>query len=200
MDAEHVPTTTTTGRRGGWQPRAIIALAVVWVLLWDKVSLGNVVNGLIIGAVVTQVFPLPSIEYFGRIHPWRLVVLVARFLVDLVVAAVQIVISTLSPRPSLGGSIVEVQLRTRSEFYMTIVSALVSLVPGSIVVEARRRAGILYVHGFHVTSPEGLEALRQDVLDVETRVVRAIGTDEEITLCTQGPTAPGRAAQETEDA
>ena len=197
MDAEHAP---VTGRRGGWQPRAIIALAVVWVLLWDKISLGNVVNGLIIGAVVTQIFPLPSIEYFGRIHPWRLVVLIARFLLDLVVAAVQIVIATLSPRPSLGGSIVEVQLRTRSEFYMTIVSALVSLVPGSIVVEARRQAGILYVHGFHVTSPEGLEELRQDVLDVETRVVRAIGTDEEITLCTQGPTAPGRAAQETEEA
>lgn len=182
MDAE-VQTTTT--RRGGWQPRAIIALAVVWVLLWDKVSLGNIVNGLIIGAVVTQIFPLPSIQYFGRVHPWRLTLLIGRFLIDLVVAAVEIVVATLSPGPSRGGSIVEVQLRTRSEFYMTIVSALVSLVPGSIVVEARRRAGILYVHGFHITSPEGLEELRQDVLDVETRVVRALGTAEEISLCTR---------------
>ena len=44
--------TAAATRRGGWQPRAIIALAVVWVLLWDRVTLGNVVNGLIIGAVV----------------------------------------------------------------------------------------------------------------------------------------------------
>lgn len=182
MDSDIQP---VSGRRGGWQPRAIIALAVVWVLLWDRVSLGNIVNGLIIGAVVTQLFPLPSIQYFGRIHPWRLAILIGRFLVDLVVAAVQIVISTLSPHPSRGGSIVEVQLRTHSEFYMTIVSALVSLVPGSIVVEARRGAGILYVHGFHVTTPEGLEELREDVLAVETRVVRAIGTDEEIATCTE---------------
>ncbi|MFF5322267.1 Na+/H+ antiporter subunit E [Janibacter hoylei] len=177
--------TAAATRRGGWQPRAIIALAVVWVLLWDRVTLGNVVNGLIIGAVVTQLFPLPSVQYFGRIHPWPLVQLVARFLVDLVLAAVQVAAATLSPGPAQGGSIVAVQLRTRSEFYMTIVSAIVSLVPGSIVVEARRRAGILYVHGFHVTTPEGLEELRRDVLAVETRVVRAIGTREEITLCSE---------------
>lgn len=172
-------------RRGGWQPRAIIALAVVWVLLWDRVTLGNVVNGLIVGAVVTQVFPLPSIQYSGRVHPWRLLVLLVRFFTDLVVAATEVARATLTPRPSQGGSIVEVRLRVQSEFYMTIVSALVSLVPGSIVVEARRTANVLYVHGFHVTTVEELELLRQDVLDVETRVVRAIGSAEEIALCTE---------------
>lgn len=172
-------------RRGGWQPRTILALAVVWVLLWDRVTLGNVVNGLILGAFVTRVFPLPPIHYAGRIHPWRLIVLLTRFLTDLVVASIEVARATLAPRPSKGGSIVAVQLRTHSEFYMTIVSALVSLVPGSIVVEARRAANILYVHGFHVTTPEELELLRQDVLDVETRVVRAIGSPEEIALCTR---------------
>lgn len=174
-----------TRRRGGWQPRAIIGLALVWVLLWDRITLGNVVNGLVVGAVITQIFPLPSIQYFGRVHPWPLLRLLVRFFVDLVSAAVEIARATLSRRPVQGGSIVAVQLRTRSEFYMTIVSALVSLVPGSIVVEARREAGILYVHGFHVTTPEGLEELRRDVLAVETRVVRAIGTQDEISLCTE---------------
>lgn len=185
MSDTAIDTTPATRRRGGFQPRAIIALAVVWVLLWDRITLGNIVNGLIIGAVVTQIFPLPSIQYFGRIHPWRLLLLIGRFLVDLVSAAVQIAGATLSRRPSQGGSIVEVRMRTHSEFYMTIVSALVSLVPGSIVVEARRGANVLYVHGFHVTTPEGMEELRRDVLAVETRVVRAIGTPEEISICTQ---------------
>lgn len=185
MSDTAIDTTPATRRRGGFQPRAIIGLAVVWVLLWDRITLGNIVNGLIIGAVVTQIFPLPSIQYFGRIHPWRLLLLIGHFLVDLVSAAVQIAGATLSRRPSQGGSIVEVRMSTHSEFYMTIVSALVSLVPGSIVVEARRGANVLYVHGFHVTTPEGVEELRRDVLAVETRVVRAIGTPEEISICTQ---------------
>lgn len=179
------PARLSSRRRGGWQPRSVLLIALVWVLLWDRVTLGNVVNGLIIGTVVTQVFPLPSIQYFGRLRPWRLVVLMAWFAQALVVAATQIAFATLDPRPSKGGSIVEVRLRTESEFYMTIVSVFVSLVPGSIVVEARRSAHILYVHGFHVTTAEELEELRQDVLDIETRVVRAIGTDAEIDLCTK---------------
>lgn len=166
--------------RGGFQPRAILALAAIWVLLWDRVTVGNVVNGLIIGAVITQIFPLPSIQYFGRIHPWRLIVLTTRFFVDLVSAAIEVSIATLDRHPPKGGSIVEVQLRVRNELYMTIISALVSLVPGSIVVEARRTANVLYVHGFHVTTPEGLEELRADVLAVETRVVRALGSPEEL--------------------
>lgn len=171
-------------RRGGWQPRTIIALALVWVLLWDRITLGNAVNGLLVGAVITRVFPLPPIEFHGRLHPWGLTVLLTLFLRDLVSAAIQISVATLSPKPSRGGSIVEVQLRNRSELYMTIISALVSLVPGSIVVEARRSANIIYVHGFHVTTPEGMEMLRQDVLGIETRLMRAIGTAEEIARCT----------------
>lgn len=177
---DHPPAARRPRQRGGWQPRAIIALAVVWVLLWDQISLGNIVNGLIIGAVITQIFPLPSIQYFGRVHPWPLVKLIARFLLDLVSAALEISRATLSMQPARGGSIVEVQLRTPSEFYLTIVSAMVSLVPGSIVVEARRSVHILYIHGFHVTTPEGREELRREVLDIERRVVLALGTPEEM--------------------
>lgn len=176
-------------RRGGWQPRAIIALAVVWVLLWDRVTLGNVVNGLIIGAVITQIFPLPSIQYFGRIHPWGLIKLLARFFYDLVPAAIHISIATLSRNPRRGGSIVEVQLRTHSEFYMTIVATLVSLVPGSFVVEARRSANVLYVHWFDVTSEEDVAGIRANALAVEARVVRAIGSAEEIELISRSEEA-----------
>lgn len=185
MSPRRIKGRLASGRRGGWQPRAIIALAVVWVLLWDRITLGNAVNGLIIGAVITQFFPLPSIQYFGRIHPWRLVVLLARFFYDLVPAAFLITVATLSPNTQRGGSIVEVRLRTHSEFYMTIVATLVSLVPGSFVVEARRSANVLYVHWFDVTSEEAVSDIRANVLAVEKRVVRAIGSDEEIALVMQ---------------
>ncbi len=176
-----------TRARGGWQPRAIVAIALVWVLLWDRVTLGNVVNGLIIGAVVTRLFPLPSIQYSGRIHPKGLALLVGHFLLDLVLAAIEVARATLAAHPIRGGSIVAVQLRVRSDFYMTIIGANVSLVPGSIVVEARRSANILYIHGFNITDDAGMERLRQEVLDIESRVVRAFGSEDEIAQLEQDP-------------
>ena len=72
---------------------------------------------------------------------------------------------------------------------MTIVATLVSLVPGSFVVEARRSANVLYVHWFDVTSEEDVAGIRANALAVEARVVRAIGSAEEIELISRSEEA-----------
>lgn len=55
--------------------------------------------------------------------------------------------------------------------------------PGSTVIEARRAAGILYVHVLGVDDAAGREAARADVLAVERSLVRALGTEAEIAQC-----------------
>ena len=175
-------TQNVTGRRGGFQPRTVIAIAVVWTLLWDKLTWGNAVNGLLVGLLITFVFPLPSIEYAGRPRPLRVVALIARFVADLVRASVHVAVLALRRGTPPRGSILAVQLRTRSDLYLTLVAVMVVLVPGSVVVEVRRRAGILFVHDVDAVDAESLEEQRRAVLDIERRLVRAIGTKEEIAL------------------
>lgn len=169
--------------RGGWQPRAILVIAVTWVLLWDQVTLGNVVNGFLVGIVVTQLFPLPSIQYAGRPHPLRVLVFLTHFLVDLVRSSVEVVLVVLRPGRMPPSSIIEVPLRTRSELYMTLVATIVGLTPGSSVVEARRGANVLYVHVLGVEDEAGLAEAKEEVLDIERRLVHAIGSPEEISRC-----------------
>lgn len=169
--------------RGGGQPRAIVAIAVVWVLLWDRVSIGNVLNGLIFGAVVTQLFPLPSIQYGGRPHPVALLAFAGRFLADLVRSSLQVVAIVLKPGPIPPSSVIEVRLHTRNELYETLIATVVSLVPGSTVVEARRAAGVLYVHVLGADDAAGREAARAKVLSVESWVVRALGSQDDIEAC-----------------
>jgi multicomponent Na+:H+ antiporter subunit E len=156
-----------------------VAIAVVWVLLWDRVSLGNDVNGLLVGLLVTYAFPLPSIVFTGRVRPLRVLWLVARFVGDLVAASWQVVRLALGPgRPR--NAVVGVQLRSRSDFYLTVTAELVALVPGSVVVDARRSSSVLYLHLLDVGREGAIDAARRHVLAVEARVVRAIGSDEEI--------------------
>lgn len=166
-------------RRGGFQPRAVIAVAVAWLFLWDRISWGNVVNGLIIGLVVTTVFPLPSIEFAGYPRPLRVAYLIFRFFTDLVVASVQVTrlaFSTKHPR----NAVIEVPLRSRSDFYLTITAELNALVPGSVVLDARRSTSTLFLHLLDVERPGAIEEGRAHVYRVEERVVRALGSDEEI--------------------
>lgn len=171
--------------RGGWQPRSVLLVALVWVLLWDRLTLGNVVNGLILGAVLTRLFPLPAIGWQGRVHPWALLVLLGRLLVELVRSSWEVSLVVLRPGPVPPSSIIEVDLRTHDDLYLTLVATLVGLVPGSTVIEARRAAGVLYVHVLGAHDDAAREAARQQVLDVERQVVRALGNREQIAECTE---------------
>ena len=166
-------------RRRQFQPRAVAAIAVVWMLLWDQLSWGNLVNGLLVGLFVTIAFPLPSIQYAGSFRPLRYAMLIGRFLVDLVQSSWQVTRLALGPRTPRN-AVIGVALRSRSDFYLTITAELVTLVPGSVVIEARRSTSMLYLHLIDVGRPGAIEAQRRDVLAVEERVVRALGSRAEI--------------------
>jgi multicomponent Na+:H+ antiporter subunit E len=166
-------------RRRTLQPRAIATIALAWMLLWDRLSWGNLVNGLLVGLFVTLAFPLPSIEFHGRLRPHRVVWLIVLFLVDLVAASWQVLRLALGRRRPRN-AVIEVQLRSRSDFYLTLTAELVALVPGSVVVDARRSTSVLYLHLLDIEREGAIEHQRRHVLDVEERVVRAFGSDDEI--------------------
>jgi multicomponent Na+:H+ antiporter subunit E len=175
-------------RRRTLQPRAIATIALAWLLLWDRISWGNLVNGLLVGLFVTLAFPLPSIEFQGRLRPHRVGWLILLFLVDLVAASWQVLRLALGRRRPRN-AVIEVQLRSRSDFYLTLTAELTALVPGSAVVDARRSTSVLYLHLLDIERQGAIEHQRQHVLTVEERVVRAFGSDEEIARLEQAKEA-----------
>jgi len=166
-------------RRRGFQPRTIIAIVVAWLLMWGDLSWANAINGVLVAIVVTLVFPLPSIKFAGRPHPWGVLKLAARFVVDLFVSSVQVSAQALRIGPMPPNALIEVPLHCRSDFYLTIIAELVCLVPGSVVVEARRASSVLYVHVLNVQSERAIEKARADVYAVERRVMNAIASKQE---------------------
>lgn len=167
-------------RRGGFQPRAIIALVAAWLLMWGDLSWANVINGFLVAILVTVVFPLPSIEFAGHPHPWGMLKLVTRFVADLVVSSIQVSIQALRIGPMPKNAVIEVALHCRSDFYLTVISELVCLVPGSVVVEARRTSAVLYIHILGVQSERDIEKARDEVYAVERRVMHAIASAQEL--------------------
>lgn len=172
------PRTRRTRRRLPWL--RIGGLALVWVLFWGDLSLANVISGLLLGLLVTVVFPLPPIEFHGRYRPlWhlRLIVILLR---DLVRSSVVVAGQAFRFGRGMRNGLIRVQLRSRSDLYLTLTTELVSLVPGSLVLEARRSEGVVYVHVMDVRSEADLDRARRDVLDAEAAVLRAFGSDAEV--------------------
>ena len=197
-----------SGVRGSiWrQVPLLLWLVVLWSLLWDQVSVLSVVTGILLALLVTRVFYLPPVELSGRVNPPGLVVFIGRFVFDLVRASFQVAWLAIDPRRVPTSSIVAVQLSTKSDLSLTLTALAVSLVPGSLVVEADRQDDILYLHVLGTDSLADVEKARADVLAVEERIVRAIGSRDDVRRVnlaraerSLGPIVAGRRQRAWED-
>lgn len=165
--------------RPSLQPSVIVWLTLVWTGLWGDISVLVVLSGVVVAVVVCVVFPMPPLGMNLRPHPVHLAWLVTRFLWDVLVASAQVAWTTLQLHRQPRNAVIEVDLTTHSDFVLTIVAEMVSLVPGSLVVEARRSTHSLFLHVLDARDTAGVEKMRRQVFALERRVLRAFGTPEE---------------------
>jgi multicomponent Na+:H+ antiporter subunit E len=162
---------------------AVVVLTVVWNLLWGAFTWTNLLTGLLVAVAVVVLFPLPPVEFPGRLRPLGLLGFAWRFVTDLVSASVQVALLAFrfGHRPT--SAIVAVPLRIHSDLNMTLVGEAVSLIPGSLIVEADHETTTLYIHMLGVRDKEHLERLREHVWQLEDRLARALGSDDELRKC-----------------
>lgn len=164
----------------GNQVPPLIALTLLWMLLWGEFSWLNGLVGLLVGIVVTVAFYLVPVQLSGRVHPLQAAVFFARLIVDIVRASIDV--SWLAVKPGLvtSNAILEVRLRTRSDLMLTWIGVATTIVPGSIVVDIDRESSILYLHVLNMHSARDIERFRRQVLDTERRLVRGFGSREDV--------------------
>jgi multicomponent Na+:H+ antiporter subunit E len=183
------PSAHEVGRSLLRQLPLLVGLVVLWMFLWNQLTVLSAVSGVLVALLVTRVFFLPPVELSGRFNLGWALVFVGRFLVDLVVASVDVAWKAVRPRGVTSNAIVAVQLHTRSDFVMTLVAEAASLVPGSLVVEADRERSILYMHALAVEDADGVERVRASVLGFEERIARALGSVDDLRRIAQGTPA-----------
>ena len=166
-------------RLRGLQLPVLVWLTLVWVALWGDLSAANVLGGLAVALVVCLVFPLPPLRMNLQVRPLRLGWLVLRFLGDVVAASGEVTWKTFQLHRQPQNAVIEVDLRTHSDFVLTVVAEMVSLVPGSLVVEARRSTHTLFLHVLDARDMAGVEKMRSQVFALERRVVLALGAETE---------------------
>jgi multicomponent Na+:H+ antiporter subunit E len=186
------------GPRTGNAPRvrrrisstASVVLTVVWALLWDEVSLFILLTGLLLALLVGVVFPLPPINLHGQFRPLQGLRLVGRLLTDAFRASVDVVRLAFRFGTVPRSSIIRVQLRSRSDLYLTLTAEQVSLVPGTIVLEAHRSTSTLYLHVLGATDEATIAKAVEDALGAEARALRAFGSAAEVAALEAGQPQP----------
>ncbi|SCL50953.1 multicomponent Na+:H+ antiporter subunit E [Micromonospora citrea] len=187
------PAASPPGRVARWRDQVIALgwLVLVWNLLWGDFSWGNLAGGMLVAGAVLLFFPLPPVSFGGRLRPWALLVFLARFVGELVSASAHVARIAVQPGYLPRGAIIAVPLRVRTDLNLALTAEAVSLVPGTLIVEADRDAGILYVHVLDVHGPQDLTGSRERILAVERRIVRVIGSAAELRRVEADPVERG---------
>lgn len=158
-------------RRVGW----VLAIAVIWVMLWDQLTVANVLAGLIVGVVVLIAFPLPAVvrgvdpHLIGGIRLWSSVGW------DLVVSNLHVAWMIINPRATFTSIVVECEISTDSPPLLSTIANIIALSPGMMAVEAARDPNVMLVHTLTFTPEE----VRRRVGLLERRVIAAFGTTDD---------------------
>lgn len=151
-----------------------LALVVVWVLAWGDLSVANVASGVVVGVLLLATFPVGRLPDRGgrTIHVLPAVRLLGVFVVNLVVSNLAMARDILDGGRRIETGVVACPLRVDSDGIATFLANVLSLSPGTLVLEVDHGPPVLYLHVLHMRDRQ--------------RILLTVGRLEELAVATYG--------------
>ena len=175
-----------TAGRARWtsqvRPRVleICWLAAVWVLLWGTFTPLSIAGGVVVGIAVIAAFRFPPAAAHLPVRPLRLLGLVGYLAYDVVVGGAEVSWQTLRYGRGARGAVLAVPLLSGSDRVVTVVANALSLSPGTMALQIDHEHGLWFVYALGPRDEAGVERARRRTMDMQRRVLAALGTPEEL--------------------
>ncbi|MEW5893887.1 MAG: Na+/H+ antiporter subunit E [Pseudomonadota bacterium] len=134
------------------------ALALIWLLLVNRFTLGHIVLGLFLSWLI----PLFTLRFWPEAvriqRPLTLMRFIAVVLYDIVVANLIVARRILGRPEALRPAFVSVPLDLKSDLAISLLANTICLTPGTLSARLAQDRTHLLVHGLHVPDPAQLVA------------------------------------------
>lgn len=128
-----------------------LAIALVWMLLHDAWNTLTFTEGFIIGLVMIfflrRFFPGP---FYGK-KIWSIAKLIGLFSVELVKSSLLVIFQITRPKLRIKPGIFKIETVLKSDWEIMMLSNMITLTPGSVVIEVAPREGVMFVHAMDVS-------------------------------------------------
>ncbi|MGH3678674.1 MAG: Na+/H+ antiporter subunit E [Mycobacterium sp.] len=152
-------------------------LVLVWILLWGNASPGNILSGLAIALVITLLLPLPVVPIEGRVHPLSLLRLMAVVAYELVLSSLQVAWLAIKPGPPPRSAVLRAHLAIKSDLVLALAVNIITLIPGSMVLEIDQARRLIYVHVIDVGSERAVARFYRQIAQMERLLVTTFERD-----------------------
>ncbi len=140
------------------QPLLSLTLVVVWLLLVNQFSLGQLLLGLLLGLLIPWLTAPLRGEPSRLRRPWKLPGFLLLLLGDILKANLQVALRILGPTSRLQPAFVEIPLQLRDPLGLTILASVICLTPGTVSADLSDDRSSLLVHGLDVPDSAALVA------------------------------------------
>lgn len=129
-------------------------LAFTWMFILNTFNASSFIIGWLLGllliVMMRRFFPGPL--YIRRI--WAIIKLVMLFMKELWLANVQVFMLIIKPKLDIQPAIFRYPTRLTNDWEITLLSSLITLTPGTVVMNVSEDKKTLYVHTLHVDDIE----------------------------------------------
>ena len=126
-----------------------ISLAFTWVLIVSDLSLGSLFWGYILGIIPIYIIRrfLPGRFYLIRVY--YIIKLIVVFTIELLKANYELTKIVISPKIDIHPGFFAYPCELEEEWEIALISALISLTPGTLIVAISDDYSTIYIHGIN---------------------------------------------------
>lgn len=134
-----------------------LAMALLWMIINEAWSFASFISGFFLGLLVLYFMRGFFRErlYFHRVY--AVLVLVLIFFKELILSSFSVARQILSPKLNIRPGIFEMETTLEKEWEVTLLSLLITLTPGTLVVEVAPDNRSLFIHAMDLQSVEAAE-------------------------------------------
>ncbi|MCM3087691.1 Na+/H+ antiporter subunit E [Bhargavaea ginsengi] len=129
-------------------------LAFAWMFILNSFDASTFIIGWLLGlmliVMMRRFFPGPV--YIKRV--WAILKLVLLFIKELWLANIQVFLLVIKPKLDIKPAIFRYPTKLTNDWEITVLSALITLTPGTVVMNVSEDKKTLYVHTLHVDDIE----------------------------------------------
>ncbi|MBS7346032.1 MAG: Na+/H+ antiporter subunit E [Caryophanon sp.] len=142
-------------------------IALLWVLLKDEdfFSVQTFIAGYLVGIVILYIMHRFYGTRFYLRRIWCVISLLRLFITELLSSSVSVMRQVVTPKLNIKPGIFTYETRLKGDWEITALALLLTLTPGSVVMEVSEEGNVFYIHAM-------------DMEETKEQVIRSIGRFE----------------------
>ncbi len=150
---------------------ANLLLALTWAAMTGDVTEGSLLTGFVLGYVILYFLQDLLGLSLKTLKILPLVGLAAFFLRSLVAASLQVAYDVVTPRHRMRPGVIALPLEAKTDGEITLLAGLITLTPGTLVLDVSPDRRSLYIHVMYLDDPDAVrreikEGLERRLLEV----------------------------------